>query len=263
MKQADDLATGPATVNLRIHPSFGSEVGGTIIGGSGPSAFGVDEEQISELFEQLRQLHRVRVAGIHVFIASNQRSAASLLTIYRKAFELANKVQKEHGVTLEQIDLGGGLGVPYSSEESPLDIQALGRGLETLLWDNSWFHGSVILEPGRYLASRCGVYLTRVIRTKRSRGVNFAILEGGINQLLRPMLTGQPFPVKAVNVSGAAVETVLAGPLCTSLDRLGTVNLPPLSSGDLLAFGMTGAYGFTEAMTHFLSHAPAREIWNP
>ena len=121
----------------------------------------------------------------------------------------------------------------------------------------------MILEPGRYLASRCGVYLTRVIRTKRSRGVNFAILEGGINQLLRPMLTGQPFPVKAVNVSGAAVETVLAGPLCTSLDRLGTVNLPPLSSGDLLAFGMTGAYGFTEAMTHFLSHAPAREIWNP
>ncbi|HET8902103.1 MAG TPA: hypothetical protein VFM84_09220, partial [Holophagaceae bacterium] len=111
------------------------------------------------------------------------------------------------------------------------------------------------------LAAPCGIYLARVIRVKESRGTRFAILEGGLNHLLRPALTGQPFPVRAAGKSGATHRTILAGPLCTSLDRLGEVDLPDLAPGDLLAFGMTGAYGFTEAMTHFLSHPVAKEAW--
>jgi len=118
-----------------------------------------------------------------------------------------------------------------------------------------------VMEPGRFLAASCGVYLARVIRVKESRGTRFAILEGGVNHLLRPLLTGQPFPVKAVGKSGPVRSTTLAGPLCTSLDRLGEVLLPELAPGDLLAFGMTGAYGFTEAMAPFLSHEVPREIW--
>lgn len=261
LQQVNELSSQPVKVNLRVHPSFGSEEGNTIIGGSGPSAFGIDEEQLPELLEMLPQLGRVRVAGLHVFIASNQRSSTNLLATYKSVFGLAQDIRKRFGVEFDQIDLGGGLGVPYSPIESPLDTHELGRGLEKLLWDNSWFGGAIILEPGRYLASGCGVYLTRVIRTKQSRGERFVILEGGINQLLRPALTGQPFPVKAIDRHGEVKETVLAGPLCTSLDRLGTVSLPDLSPGDLLVFGMTGAYGFTEAMTNFLSHAPAKEVW--
>lgn len=98
-------------------------------------------------------------------------------------------------------------------------------------------------------------------RVKESRGTRFVILEGGINHLLRPLLTGQPFPVKAIGKAGSTRPATLAGPLCTSLDRLGEVELPELAPGDLLAFGMTGACGFTEAMTPFLSHEPAREVW--
>ena len=120
-----------------------------------------------------------------------------------------------------------------------------------------------MLEPGRFLAAPCGVYLSRVVRVKESRGVRFAILEGGVNHLLRPLLTGQPFPVKAVGGTGPSRPATLAGPLCTSLDRLGEVDLPELAPGALLAFGTVGAYGFTEAMAPFLSHPVPEEVWVP
>ena len=119
----------------------------------------------------------------------------------------------------------------------------------------------MILEPGRFLAAACGVYLSRVLRVEQSRGERFLILEGGIHHLLRPPLTGQPFPVYAIGGLGEPFPAVLAGPLCTALDRLGRVDVPALEPGDLLAFGMTGAYAATEAMGRFLDHPPPREVW--
>jgi diaminopimelate decarboxylase len=86
-------------------------------------------------------------------------------------------------------------------------------------------------------------------------------LEGGINHLIRPLLTGEPFPVKAIGKGIGNTPYTLAGPLCTSLDRLGEVRLPELAAGDLLAFGTTGAYGLNEGMTHFLSHPVPPEVW--
>ena len=260
LARLDALATSETPVNLRVHP-LGVEEGSRILGGSGPSAFGVDEEALPELLAQATGLKRVRLRGLHAFAASNQRDAAALLAIHGRIFDLAKRLHQEHGLVLEQIDVGGGLGVPYAEGEAPLEVAALGRGLAGLLARHGWFEGDLILEPGRFLAAPCGVYLTRVLRVKESRGTRFAILEGGLNHLLRPALTGQPFPVRAVGRAGPAAATTLAGPLCTSLDRLGEVELPELAPGDLLAFGMTGAYGFTEAMTHFLSHPVAPEIW--
>lgn len=249
-------------VNLRVHP-LGIEEGARILGGSGPSAFGVDEESVPDLLARASALRRVKIRGLHAFAASNQREAGALLSIHGRILDLARRLAETHGLRLEQVDLGGGLGVPYAEDEAPLDLAAFGRGLATLLGQHAWFEGELILEPGRFLAAACGIYLARVIRVKESRGVRFAILEGGLNHLLRPALTGQPFPVRAVGKDGPLHRTTLAGPLCTSLDRLGEVDLPELAPGDLLAFGMTGAYGFTEAMTHFLSHPVPSETWLP
>ena len=79
--------------------------------------------------------------------------------------------------------------------------------------------------------------------------------------MIRPLLTGQAFPVKAPSISGKNRLTTLAGPLCTSLDRLGDVLLPPLKVGDVLAFGQCGAYGWSEAMNFFLDHPHAEQVW--
>ena len=261
LARIDALVDREIAVNLRVHPSFDIEEGHRIIGGSGPSAFGVDEEVVPSLLKRATTLKHVRIRGLHVFAASNQRDASKLLAIHGAVLSLAKRLYETHGLTFEQIDLGGGLGVPYAPDEAPLDLTVLGQGLTKLLAQHAWFTGELILEPGRFLAGPCGVYLTRVVRIKESRGTHFAILEGGINHLLRPLLTGQPFPVKAVGKDRGACLYTLAGPLCTSLDRLGEVSLPELEPGDRLAFGTTGAYGLSEGMTHFLSHPVPPEIW--
>ena len=253
--------------NLRVHPAAEIPEERSIIGGNGPSAFGVDEEQVPELLDRAARLRHVRIAGLHVFAASNQRDARTLTAIHELVLGLAHRLRSRHGLVLEQIDLGGGLGVPYAADEAPLDVERWATGLGALIEGPGSFDGEVVIEPGRWLAAPCGVYLTRVVRTKLSRGTRFAVLEGGLNHLLRPLLTGQPFPVRRVDARSASsasplAPTTLAGPLCTSLDRLGEVPLPEdLASGDLLAFGMTGAYGCTESMPGFLSHPPAAEVW--
>jgi len=256
-------AEGPVAVNLRVHPVAGIREANRIIGGTGPSAFGVDEEDLPAFLARAAGLRKVAIRGLHVFAASNERSAEGLLATHGYVLDLARRLHQQYGLELEQIDLGGGLGIPYTEAEAPLDVPALGRGLERLLAAHPWFTGSLVLEPGRFLAGPCGVYLSRVVRVKESRGVRFAILEAGVNHLLRPLLTGQPFPVRAVGGAGALRPATLAGPLCTSLDRLGEVMLPELRPGSLLAFGSAGAYGCTEAMTPFLSHPAAEEIWLP
>ncbi|MBK8724799.1 MAG: type III PLP-dependent enzyme [Holophagaceae bacterium] len=261
---AADAKAGEVSVNLRVHPASGAEEGNRIIGGVGPSAFGVDEEQVPDLLARAARLRHVRIRGLHVFAASNQRDAARLLATHAMVLDLAARLQKDFGLAFEQIDLGGGLGVPYASGQTPLDLRALGDGLAGLLRTHDWFRGELVLEPGRFLAAPCGIYLARVVRIKESRGIRFAILEGGINHLLRPLLTGEPFPVKAVHRGGRTARFTLAGPLCTSLDRLGDVDLPTgLAPGDLLAFGMVGAYGLSEGMTFFLSHPQPPEVWIP
>jgi diaminopimelate decarboxylase len=261
LARLDAMAQSEVAVNLRVHPLEGALESNHIIGGVGPATFGVDEEQLPELLERAQGLRHVRIRGLHVFAASNQRNAKTLLETHAMVLELGLRLHETYKLDFEQIDLGGGLGVPYSPEETPLDLKAFGYGLLELLLRHTWFLGELILEPGRFLAAPCGVYLARVIRVKESRGVRFAILEGGINHLLRPLLTGQPFPVRAVGKDGPVRPVTLAGPLCTSLDRLGDVLLPELEPGDLLAFGTTGAYGLSEGMTHFLSHPVPPEVW--
>ncbi|WP_243302476.1 hypothetical protein [Geothrix oryzisoli] len=261
LARIDALATRETAVNLRVHPAFDIDEGNRIIGGSGPSAFGVDEEDLPALLEKAAKLDHVRIRGLHVFAASNQRDAAKLRTIHGAVLDLAKRLFETHGLAFEQIDLGGGLGVPYAPDETPLDLTAFGQGLSDLLARHAWFKGELILEPGRFLAGPCGIYLARVVRLKESRGTRFAILEGGINHLIRPLLTGQPFPVKVVGKGEGTLPYTLAGPLCTSLDRLGELRLPELATGDLLAFGTAGAYGLNEGMTHFLSHPVPPEIW--
>ena len=259
LARLEAMATSPVAVNLRVHPSDGIEEERPILGGTGPSAFGVDQEDLPELLARARTLSRVRIEGLHVFAASNQRSADRLLKTHAHVLELARGLHQRFGLKLAQVDLGGGLGVPYAPGHPELDVLRLGQGLGDLLEAHAWFRGELILEPGRYLAAPCGVYLARVLRVKESRGTRFVILEGGINHLLRPLLTGEPFPVTALEGSGLERPATLAGPLCTSLDRLGDVMLPEVVPGQILAFGMTGAYGFTEAMTSFLSHPSAKE----
>lgn len=264
----------PLRVSVRVNPAGGITERATIIGGGGPSAFGVDEEDLDDFMRHAAAFPRVRVTGVQVFAASNELDAATLLANHATALAIGRRLATEHGVDLDLVDIGGGLGIPYADGEHPLDVVALGIGLTRLLDEHTWFGGELLLEPGRWLSGPCGVYAARVVRTKHSRGVRFAMLEGGINHLLRPLMTGQSFPttvlrdpdrdavIPSESEEGSRAEFTLAGPLCTSLDRLGTGHLPvDLSPGDIVLFGQAGAYAYTQAMTHFLSHPAPEQHW--
>ncbi|MFK5646091.1 alanine racemase [Ornithinimicrobium sp. LYQ121] len=264
-----ELHTGarPLSVNVRVNPLGGVTETATIIGGGGPSAFGVDEEELAAFVEEATAYPRVRIVGLQVFAASNELDAGRLLTNHRTAMRIGRTLQQLLGTPLDLVDVGGGLGVRYAESEPSLDVRALGAGLGRVLEENAWFTGELLLEPGRWLSAPTGVYCARVVRVKESRGERFAMLQGGINHLLRPLLTGQSFPVIVVRagvgvVPGARATTTLAGPLCTSLDRVGVGELPvDLGPGDLVVFGQAGAYASTQAMSHFLSHPLPEQVW--
>lgn len=264
-----ELHTGdrPLTVSVRVNPLGGVSEVSTIIGGGGPSAFGVDEEVVEEFLSEAARYDRVQITGVQVFAASNELDAGRLLANHRTAMRIAERVQELLGRPLDLVDLGGGLGVRYAVAEPSLDIRSLGAGLGRVLEENPWFTGELLLEPGRWLSAPTGVYCARVVRVKESRGERFVMLEGGINHLLRPLLTGQPFPTLAVRpgagvLGGETRPTTLAGPLCTSLDRVGRGDLPAgLEPGDWVVFGQAGAYARTQAMSQFLSHPEPDEVW--
>lgn len=265
----DALHTGaaPLRVSVRVNPAGGVSEAAAIIGGGGPSAFGVDEEVVDEFVTEAARHDRVQITGLQVFSASNELDPDRLLVNHRTAMRIGRHLQELLGRKLELVDLGGGLGVRYALEQAALDIGSLGAGLGRVLAENPWFTGELLLEPGRWLSAPTGVYCARVVRTKVSRGERFVMLEGGINHLLRPLLTGQSFPTLALRpgegvLRGRTARTTLAGPLCTSLDRVGTGDLAvDLRAGDVVVFGRAGAYAYTQAMTHFLSHPVPEQVW--
>ena len=263
------LHTGdrPLRVSVRVNPAEGVSEGSTIIGGGGPSAFGVDEEVVDGFVSEAARYDRVQITGLQVFAASNELDAGRLLANHRTTLRIGRRLQELLGRELDLIDIGGGLGVRYAVAQPSLDVRAVGAGLGRILGENPWFTGELLLEPGRWLSAPTGVYCARVIRTKVSRGERFVMLEGGINHLLRPLMTGQSFPTLALRpgvgvLDGESSRTTLAGPLCTSLDRVGEGDLPvELAPGDVIVFGRSGAYAYTQAMTHFLSHPAPEQVW--
>jgi diaminopimelate decarboxylase len=251
-------------VSVRVNPPWGVEEERPILGGNAPTKFGVDLEQLPAFVEAAKSLKKLRVRGLHVFAATNVLDADALAQNAGRILDLAKELQDVHGLPMETIDFGGGLGVAYEEGRAELDVERFGAELGRILEER--FGGSpprLILEPGRWLVAESGVFLTRVIDRKSCRDIDYVLCDGGINHLLRPALIGQAHPTWIVGREGdsADAEYEIGGPLCTSLDTLGkNVPLPNPQPGDLLAIGCAGAYGYTESMLHFLSHALPAQV---
>ncbi|MDO5741027.1 MAG: hypothetical protein Q4P07_12870, partial [Ornithinimicrobium sp.] len=124
------LHTGssPLRVNVRVNPLEGVSEVATIIGGGGPSAFGVDEEVVEEFVREAARFDRVQISGLQVFAASNELDAGKLLTNHRTVLRIGHRLQGLLGHDLDLVDLGGGLGVRYAVAQPTLDVRSLGAG---------------------------------------------------------------------------------------------------------------------------------------
>jgi diaminopimelate decarboxylase len=210
---------------------------------------------------------KVELLGVHAFGASNLRDAEQLADHVAELVAVGRRVAAETGTPLRLVDAGGGLGIPYADDERPLDLIRLGRRLTALraLWDAdaALSQMEVLLEPGRFLVGPAGAYVARVVDVKGPDSAPVAILDGGINHLVRPALVRSEHRLAVLSTDAvrALVRTTVAGPLCTGLDVFTTgAMLPRPRVGDLVALLDAGAYGFTESMPLFLSHATAAEV---
>lgn len=262
----------PARVALRINTSRGLEKAG---GGSagplhermagGPSKFGIDEEKLERLSEHARS-KAVQIVGVHVYTASQILHVDEIISNARRTVAAAERIEQMLDAPVEMIDFGGGFGVPhYVGEESPLDMKALGEGVEEIFAPYSARRETrLIVELGRYLVSDCGVYLTRIIELKESRGEKFVVTDGGINQFLRPVLMKVDHQAAVVNRldDEATLEVKIGGPLCTPIDITARSAMVPqdLSIDDLVGIMNAGAYGYTMSIQSFLSHATPAEV---
>jgi len=239
-----------------------------IIGDAGAGKFGMDEADLRAAAAEAVASPWLEPWGVHAFGASNLLDAAVLAAHVSTTVQLAAQVAAHAGFALRLVDAGGGLGIGYRDDETPLDLASLGTGLtsiaQRLARDPTTAGTRVLLEPGRWLVGPAGAYVTRVVDRKRVGESEVAILDGGIHHVLRPVLVGQPHRVVAVTGEASrapSAAVTLAGPLCTGLDVLARdVPLGGLAPGDLVAVLDVGAYGATESMPLFLSHAMPAEV---
>ena len=273
VEAADRLGLRPR-VAVRVNPDFEVKGSGMRMGG-GAQQFGVDAETVPLLLKTLHD-RDVEVAGFHVFSGSQNLHAEILAAAQEQTVDLVLRLSDDLPSAMTYLNIGGGFGIPYYAQDRPLDLDLVGSRLESLLADRvrpSLPSAQVVIELGRYLVGEAGVYVTRVVDRKISRGKTFLVVDGGMHhqlaasgnfgQVIRRNYPISVAPARGVETDVEAVdETVqVVGCLCTPLDLLGDkVSLPRAEVGDLVVLHQAGAYGLTASPTAFLSHPAPLEV---
>lgn len=258
----------PARVAVRVNPDFELKGSGMKMGG-GPKQFGVDAEQVPELLALIGKTG-LDFEGFHLFAGSQNLKAESICEAQQKSYELALKLAAQAPSPVRFLNLGGGFGIPYFPGEQVLDLAPIGDNLRMLAKraEQDFPQASLVIELGRYLVGEAGIYVTRVIDRKVSRGQVFLVVDGGLNHHLSAsgnfgQVIRKNYPA-AVGTQMNAEQTEVAsvvGPLCTPLDILADkMPLPMAYPNDLIVIFQSGAYGASASPQAFLGHPAVVEV---
>ena len=256
-------------VAIRVNPDFEVKGSGMRMGG-GSQQFGVDAELVPGLVEDLASAD-LEFLGFHIFAGSQNIRAEILCDAQRKTVDLALRLAEASPLPVRYLNLGGGFGIPYFPTDAPLDLPAIGANLEQLMTGSirpTLPEARVVVELGRYIVGECGVYVTRVIDRKESRGRTYLVVDGGLHHQLAAsgnfgQVIRRNYPLAIGNrMDEESSEKVsVVGCLCTPLDLLGdNVSLPVAEIGDFVVVFHAGAYGLTASPTAFLSHPAPVEV---
>ena len=276
MREIDECARiaqrigSPAHVMLRVNPlrlnrAFGMKMGGKAI------QFGIDEEDLPGAELRLRELSPwLDFRGIHAYVGSQCFDPAGIVEATRNALRIARELEQRSALRCSRINLGGGFGVSHGQERRELDLEVLATQLLPVLKayreSTSW-PCELIFELGRFLTARAGIYVTRVVSRKASRGKLFLACDGGLNHHLGAAGTfgatmRSNFALHNLsNPEAAPLVCSLAGPSCNPTDLLGVdALLPEPAEGDLLGVSMSGSYGLTASPILFLGRDTPAEL---
>jgi diaminopimelate decarboxylase len=254
-------------VSLRINPLSVASRGALSMSGCA-TQFGVDEEHAGEAFRFLRRhCENLQPVGIHVFSGTQILAARTIVEDAQQTLELACRLSQECGFPLRFIDLGGGFGVPYADSTESLDLTALSCGYARVWRQYQERVGAarVLVEAGRFLVAGGGLFLTSVLARKDSRDRVFVVCDGGYAHhpasLYIARTARNRHQVTLVGSSTAEESVTIAGPSGTPVDIVAQdVALGKASRGDLLAVGMSGAYGYTNSCQLFYSGPSPAEV---
>jgi len=258
----------PARVAVRVNPDFELTGSGMKMGG-GPKQFGVDVEQMPELMRSIAA-SGVSFEGFHLFAGSQNLRAESICEAQQKSYELALRLAELSAAPVRFLNLGGGFGIPYFPGEQHLALRPIADNLQRLAERASRElpEVSLVIELGRYLVGEAGVYVTRIVDRKVSRGQVFLVTDGGLNHHLSAsgnfgQVIRKNYPVTIGNRAASRQREVasVVGPLCTPLDLLADrMDMPVSQVGDLVVVYQSGAYGASASPQAFLGHPPCVEV---
>jgi diaminopimelate decarboxylase len=249
-----------ARVALRVNPNIDAKSHPHISTGLQTNKFGIPLNEVRNLCRTLRSRSGLEIAGLHVHVGSQIVDLEPLRNATRALVTLARELRDE-GITIDHLDLGGGLGISYDGQPAP-GADDYAAALLPLVSDSGL---GIILEPGRAILGPSAVLVAQVIDVKcQPGGKRFVILDAGMTELIRPMLYGAYHRIEPVVLDVAGGPTITAdvvGPLCESSDTLGRDRtLQELRAGDLVAVFDVGAYGSVMASNYNRRPMPAEVL---
>ena len=248
-----------APVSLRVNPDLDPGTHPHISTGHRDSKFGIPLSQVDEYYAAARGLPNLELAGLSTHIGSQITDTGPFREAAEKVAGIVKRLRAD-GIALKYLDLGGGLGIPYQ-EEPPPPAQYAAALMGPLRTVGLKF----IIEPGRVLVGNAGILVTKVLYVKETDVKRFIVIDGAMNDLIRPVLYEAFHEIRpVVKRAGAAIVTAdVVGPVCESGDFFARErDLPEARSGDLLAVMSAGAYGFVMASNYNSRPRPAEVIVN-
>ncbi|MEX0366584.1 MAG: diaminopimelate decarboxylase [Ruegeria sp.] len=238
-----DLGT-VAPITVRVNPDVDAKTHAKIATGKSENKFGIPIARASQVYAHAASLPGLEVIGIDVHIGSQLTELEPFALAYQKVAELTGQLRAE-GHDIRRLDLGGGLGIPYtrSNDAPPLPVE-YGQLIKKTL---GHLGCEIEIEPGRLIAGNAGLMISKVIYVKSGEDRDFLILDGAMNDLIRPAMYEAHHDIVPVAEPAPGTEPQpydIVGPVCETGDTFAKQrNMPPLSAGDLIAFRSAGAYG--------------------
>jgi len=233
-----------APITVRVNPDVDAKTHAKIATGKSENKFGIPIARAREVYAMAAAMPGLDVIGIDVHIGSQLTELAPFEQAYQKVAELTEQLRSD-GHTIKRLDLGGGLGIPYETRNEapplPSDYGAMvKRTLDHLECE-------IEIEPGRLIAGNAGLMVSKVIYVKSGEGRDFLILDGAMNDLIRPAMYEAHHDIVPVQEAAAGTEKQpydIVGPVCESGDTFAKQReMVPMAAGDLVAFRSAGAYG--------------------
>ncbi len=245
-----------APVSVRVNPDVDAHTHPYISTGLKENKFGLTVEAALQTYRRAAELPHIRITGMDCHIGSQLTELSPFVDALARLLELVDQLAAD-GIELQHVDLGGGLGVAYQ-DETPPSIASYVAAIREPLQARQL---EVVLEPGRSIAANAGIMLTRVEYTKQTPSHNFALVDAGMNDLIRPALYQAWMNIQPIDQNPARQVATwdIVGPVCETGDFLGKQRQLGLAGGDILAVFGAGAYGFAMS-SNYNTRARAAEI---